>query len=394
MNSYPSRKRPVWVWLLLLLILGGVLYWVFGGTKTQQTASAPPSSKVTVVTVQETDVSHTVELPGRISATRMSEVRPQVNGILQRRLFTEGSVVKAGTPLYQIEPSLYQATYNSARADLIKAEATAKSAVAKAKRYAQLVRGGAVSKQEYDDAYALSEQARADVGVAKASVDTARINLDYTRVRAPITGRIGKSNMTEGALVNANQADPLAVITQLDPVYIDLSQSDRELAELRASMEGLKEVPVTLLPQDSTEPYPLTGKIEFSDVTVDPTTGSVQMRAIFPNPEYRLLPGLFVRARINLPDGQGILIPQQAAPRASDGSANVWVVSADNKVQPVKISIIRAEGTNWLVRDGVKNGDTIVMEGFQKIQPGATVAPTPFGAKEEPKPQAPAAAKS
>lgn len=382
MNAFPSsRKRPAWPWLLLILLAGGVLYWWLSGDRKPQ-APAARAMQVSVATVQQTPVSQTVELPGRISATRVSDVRPQVNGILQRRLFTEGSVVKAGTPLYQIDPALYQAAYNSARADLLKAEATEKSAAARTKRFTQLVRGGAVSRQDYDDAVAQSQQAHADVAVARAQVETARINLDYTRVRAPITGRIGKSNVTEGALVNANQADPLAVITQLDPVYIDLTQSDRELAALRGRMQGQQDVPVTLLPQDSTEPYPLPGKIEFADVTVDPTTGSVQMRALFPNPDYRLLPGLFVRARITLPAGEGILIPQQAAPRAADGSASVWVVGADHTVQPVQISIARAEGTDWLIQDGLKSGDVIVMEGFQKIAPGATVNPVPFGSKE------------
>lgn len=385
MSPYPARRRPVWPLLLLMLVIGALIYWWFAGGDKED-AAAPPPSKVTVMTLQETAIDHTVELPGRITATRMSEVRPQVDGILQRRLFTEGSVVKEGTPLYQIDAALYEATYNSARADLVKAEATARSASAKAKRFAQLVRGGAVSRQDYDDALALSEQARADVGVAKANLDTARINLDYTRVRAPITGRIAKSNMTEGALVTANQTSPLTMITQLDPVYVDLTQSDRELAELRQSMQGQSDVPVTLLPQDSAEPYPLQGKLAFSEVTVDPTTGSVQMRAIFPNPDHRLLPGLFVRARISLPDGKGILIPQQAAPRAPDGSASVWVVGPDNKVQPVKITILRAEGSNWVVRNGVNSGDTIVMEGFQKIMPGATVETSVYGAPKEPTP--------
>lgn len=363
--------------------------------------AAPPPPEVTVQTLAAQTVPLYTDLPGRTAAYRVAEVRPQVSGIVLKRLFTEGSEVQAGQQLYQIDPSTYQAAVQSAMADLAKARATAKSVEAKAARYADLVKINAVSKQDYDDAVASLDQAKADIMVAQAAVDTAKINLEYTKVYAPISGRIGKSSITEGALVTANQTTTMAAITQLDPIYVDVSQSSSDLMRLRQAVSaGLlqkgqaDQAPVTLTLDGSTQAYKHNGQLQFADVTVDETTGAVQVRAVFPNPDKELYPGLFVRARVE----QGVrenalLVPQRATVRLPDGSAAVWVVGADNKVATRPIQATQAVGDAWLVNGGLQAGERIVIEGLQKIRAGAEVRPVDPTAAAAPAGQAaPAAA--
>ncbi|SIS88293.1 efflux RND transporter periplasmic adaptor subunit [Insolitispirillum peregrinum] len=363
--------------------------------------AAPPPPEVTVQTLATQTVPLYTDLPGRTAAYRVAEVRPQVSGIVLKRLFTEGSEVQAGQQLYQIDPSTYQAAVQSAMADLAKARATAKSVEAKAARYADLVKINAVSKQDYDDAVASLDQAKADIMVAQAAVDTAKINLEYTKVYAPISGRIGKSAITEGALVTANQTTPMSTLTQLDPIYVDVSQSSSDLMRLRQAVSaGLlqkgqaDQAPVTLTLDGSTQAYKHNGQLQFADVTVDETTGAVQVRAVFPNPDKELYPGLFVRARVE----QGVrenalLVPQRATVRLPDGSAAVWVVGADNKVATRPIQATQAVGDAWLVNSGLQAGERIVIEGLQKIRAGAEVRPVDPTAAAAPAGQAaPAAA--
>lgn len=347
---------------------------------------APPAAgpvEVSVVTLQPQQVTLFTELPGRTSAYRGAEVRPQVSGIVQKRLFEEGSEVKAGQQLYQIDPSTYQATVQSAVASLATARANLKSVEAKATRYADLVQINAVSKQDYDDAVASLDQARAQIQVAQASLDTARINLGYTKVYAPISGRIGKSSVTEGALVTASQTTAMATITQLDPIYVDVNQSSSELLQLRQAISaGLlqqgqqNQAKVTLTLDGSTHTYDQAGQLQFSEVTVDQSTGAVQVRALFPNPKKELYPGLFVRARVEQGVRENaILVPQPALVRNPDGSAMVWLVGADNKVNTHPVVTTQSVDDKWLVDSGLKAGDRVVVEGLQKIRPNAEVRP-------------------
>lgn len=358
--------------------------------------AAPPRGpvEVTAMTLETSRVPLFTDLPGRTSAYRVAEVRPQVSGIVLKRLFEEGSVVEAGRQLYQIDQATYQASLQSAQADLAKARATQKSIEAKAARYADLVKINAVSRQDYDDVVAGLDQAKAQIMVSQAAVDMARINLEYTKVLAPIGGRIGKSAVTEGALVTANQAGPMATITQLDPIYVDLSQSSSDLMRLRQAISSGQvqqgdsdHAMVSLFLDGAAQPYGSPGKLQFSDVTVDQSTGAVQLRAVFPNPRNDLLPGLFVRARVE--QGvreQAILVPQKALVRNPDGSAVVWVVDPDNKANPRPVEIGQAVGGDWLVNAGVQPGERVVVEGLQKVRPGAEVkvAAPPSGKPDQP----------
>lgn len=349
-------------------------------------AAAPPRTEVGVITVQPRKLEIKEELPGRTSAYRVAEVRPQVSGIIVKRLFEEGSEVKAGQPLYQIDPATYKAATALARADLAKAEAGLKAARLKANRYTSLVRTDTVSRQAYDDAIAAVEQGEAGVAAAKAALDAARINLDYTQVASPISGRIGKSAVTEGALVTANQTTALATVTQLDPIYVDVTQSSLQLLKLRKAIaEGrLKDVadgeaPVTLLMEDG-HAYPETGRLQFSEVTVEESTGSVRLRAVFANPREDLLPGLFVRAVIRQAEMDGaLLVPQRAVQRDAGGGTTVWLVSSEGKVVPQAVTVGQAVGGEWLVEAGLAAGDVVVVEGFQKTRPGALVKAVPLG---------------
>ncbi|HZV82360.1 MAG TPA: efflux RND transporter periplasmic adaptor subunit [Geobacteraceae bacterium] len=351
----------------------------------QKPAAGPP--EVGVVTIQPQRVAITTELPGRTSSPQVAEVRPQVSGIIQKRVFTEGSDVKAGQVLYQIDPATYQAAYASAKAAESRAEANLIPARLKEERYKDLVKIKAVSQQDYDNAYASLKQAEADVESAKAAVETARINLTYTKVTAPISGRIGKSSVTTGALVTANQTAPLATIQQLDSMYVDLTQSSAELLRLQQNFasgnlqRGGAQARVKLILENGA-PYPLEGALKFSDVTVDQSTGSVTLRSIFPNPKQLLLPGMFVRAVIQEGEkDQAILVPQRGVTRNPAGNPMVMVVGAEEKVEPRVIKADRTVGDSWLVIDGLKAGDRVILEGIQKARPGTQVKAVPFGSK-------------
>jgi membrane fusion protein (multidrug efflux system) len=374
-----------------LIAMGGIL--VAGLTISgcgKKTVESPPAGppEVGVVVVQPQRVTLTTVLPGRISAYLVAEVRPQVSGIIKKRLFTEGSDVKAGQVLYQIDPATYQAAYASAKAAQARAEATLNTLRLKAERYRDLVKIRAVSQQDNDDAQAALKQAEADVAGAKAALESARINLAYTRVIAPISGRIGRSSVTDGALVTANQSSSLATIQMLGTVYVDVVQSSAELLKLQNQLaagvlkkEGSSRSRLKLLLEDGTT-YPLPGALKFSEVTVDQSTGSYTLRGVFPNPKQILLPGMFVRAVLEEGENpQAMLVPQRGVTRNTAGDALVMVVGAGEKVEPRVIKVARTVGENWLVSDGLKAGDRVILEGTQRAKPGTPVKAVPFASK-------------
>jgi membrane fusion protein, multidrug efflux system len=377
-----------------LLIMAGLLAGLvaINGCKQQATPDGPAASKPTpevgVVVMATEPVILTMELSGRISPQMVAEVRPQVGGLIQKRLFTEGSEVKAGEALYQIDPATYQATLASAKASLAKAEANGFTLRQKTERYKQLVAISAVSRQEYDDATAALKQAEADIEAGKAAVETARINLAYTRITAPIAGKIGRSTVTPGALVIANQATALATIQQLDPVYVDVTQSSADLLRLKRNLASgeLKgndpgQATVKLLLEDRS-PYPLEGTLKFSEVTVDQGTGSVTLRAQFPNPNQLLLPGMFVRGLVQ--EGvreQVMLVPQRGVSRDPAGNAIALVAGENDVVERRMLKTERTVGDAWLVTEGLKAGERVIVEGLQRVRAGATVKVVPFDAK-------------
>jgi len=363
-----------------------------GKAPASQQAGGPPEVGVIQVTPQS--VTLTTELPGRTSAHLVAEVRPQVGGIIQKRLFTEGSDVKAGQVLYQIDPSTYKAAYASALATQARAEANLIPARLKEQRFRDLVKIKAVSQQDYDDANAALKQAEAELASSKAAVETARINLAYTRVTAPISGRIGRSSVTDGALVTASQANALATIQQLSTMYVDVTQSNAEMLKLKQQLAsgllkngGAAQARVRLLLEDGSA-YPLPGILKFSEVTVEQSTGSITLRAVFPNPKQILLPGMFVRAILDEGENpQAILVPQRGVSRNPDGNAAVMVVGAGEKVEQRVIKVARTVGDSWLVSEGLKPGDRVILEGIQKARPGAQVRAVPFAAKPAAAPQ-------
>ncbi len=363
----------------VLMLSGSFLLTGCDNNKSEQAAQQPPA--VGVVTLKTEPLKISTELPGRTSAYRVAEVRPQVSGIILKRNFVEGSDVKAGQSLYQIDPATYQAAYDSAKGDLTQAQANARIAQLTVKRYKPLLGTKYISQQDYDTAVATAAQNDAAVQVAKANVETARINLAYTKVTSPISGRIGKSSVTEGALVQNAQTTALATVQQLDPMYVDVTQSSEDFMRLRSELESgqLKQndgkANVTLLMQNGNS-YPQTGTLEFSDVTVDETTGSITLRAIVPNPNHALLPGMFVRARLDEgTNPNALLVPQQAVARTPTGEATVMVVGADNKVEARQVTTSQAIGDKWLVTDGVKAGERVISTGLQRAKPGAQVTP-------------------
>ena len=355
----------------------------------------PPAPAVTVMTLKSESVPMVVELPGRTTPYLIAELRPQVTGIVTERAFNEGSEVKAGQVLYRIDPAPYQAAFDSAKAALVRAEANAQVARIKADRHAALVKIEAVSKQANDDAQAGLKQAQAEVAAAKAALDKAKIDLDYTRLKSPIAGRIGRSAVTAGALVTANQVQALATVQQLDPIYVDLTQSSADMLRLRGEIAagrlqaGAKgELPVKLILEDGSE-YAAEGRLALSEVTVDEGTGSVTLRAQFSNADGMLLPGMYVRAR--LPQGtrsDAILVPHKALSRDPLGNALLMAVDAESKVVARPVQVAQSLGENWVVTSGVKAGERIIVEGLQKVRPGVVVQAEDAGAA----PAAPAAA--
>jgi membrane fusion protein (multidrug efflux system) len=350
----------------------------------QQAPQMPPQMvpEVGVVTIAPHAVVASTELSGRLSAIRVAEVRPQVEGIVRKRLFTEGAVVAAGSVLYQIDPDSYQAAYDQAVGTLAKAVATAAAAQTKATRYTALWKVQGVSQQDYDDAISSLQEAQADAVADRAALKTAAINLGYTKVVAPIAGRIGKSSVTEGALVTAEQTTALATVQATDQMYLDVTRSSadwlrlqKEFASGQLQQAGKDGAVVHLVMEDGS-PYAQAGKLLFSDITVDSTTGSVTLRCVFPNPDGVLLPGMFVRARLE--EGvnqQAITVPQLAVSRASDGSASVLTVDAANKVEQRHVTADTANGADWIVTRGLKTGDRVIVAGSQKARAGALVKP-------------------
>jgi membrane fusion protein (multidrug efflux system) len=338
---------------------------------------------VSVVTVDTQKVTLTTELPGRTSPFRMAEIRPQVNGLILKRLFTEGANVTAGQVLYQIDPAPFQAALDNARASLARAEANLAATRLRAQRYKELLADNAVSRQNYDDAAAALTQVEADIATWKATVKSARINLAYTRITAPISGRIGRSNVTEGAIVTAYQPLPLATIQQLDPIFVDVPQSTIELLRMKDSRDNTaknKLNHVKILMEDGIA-YPHDGTLQFSDVTVDPTTGSVIIRAVVPNPENMLLPGMFVRAQITEGvDEHAILIPQQGVSRDAKGNPFALVVDENNRAAFRGLVLDRAIGDQWLITSGITPGEKLIVEGLLMLRPGMAVTATPFDA--------------
>ncbi|MGP2865947.1 efflux RND transporter periplasmic adaptor subunit [Serratia nevei] len=360
-----------------LLVLGlSLLLAACDGQNAGAPAGAGAEQEVGVVTLRGRPVTLSSELTGRVNATMTSDVRPQVDGIIKQRLFTEGAEVKAGQVLYQIDPASYQASYDQAAAQLKNAQATVQSTRLKSQRYAALVKENGVSQQDADDAKAAYLAAVASVAQYQAALETARINLAYTQVRAPIGGRIGISSVTPGALVTASQTDALATIRALDPIYVDLTQSSAQLLKLRRQQAALQRgavTPVAIKLEDGT-PYAHAGKLELTEVTVDEATGSVTLRAVFPNPEHELLPGMYVHATVdNGVDPKAILAPQQGITRNAKGEATALVVDEQNKVVQRTVSAERVVGSNWLIDSGLNEGDRLIVEGTSKVTIGAAV---------------------
>ncbi len=348
-------------------------------------APAPGPAEVAVATVEFRSVALTAELPGRTAAYRIAEIRPQVHGIVLERGFVEGADVPAGSVLYRIDPAPYQAAFEQAKASLALAEANLPALRTRADRMKEMVAIRAAGQQDHDDAAAALLGAEARVAAARAAVESARINLEYTPIRSPISGRIGRSSVTPGALVTAYQPVPLAVVQQLDPIYVDVPQSSADLLRLRRSLEsGLLRRDeavarkVRLVLEDGT-PYPIEGTLQFRDVTVDPATGSVTLRMVFPNPEHVLLPGMFVRAIVETGVAErAILVPQQGVARDTRGNPVAWVVGASDRVEQRSLEVDRAIGDSWLVTKGLAPGDRVIVEGLQRVRPGVAVRAVPF----------------
>jgi membrane fusion protein (multidrug efflux system) len=378
-----NNNRAGWLMAAASVLAVG---FILGGCGKKTTGPPNIAPEVSVVTIQSKPVVITTELAGRTSANLVAEVRPQVGGIIQKRLFTEGADVKAGQALFQIDPALYQAALDNAKAALSRSEANLSAIRLKADRLRELLAEKAVSQQDYDDAAAALKQTQADIQFGKANVDMARINLRYTSITAPISGRIGRSNVTEGALVAAQQPTVLATIQRLDPMFVDVPQSTAEVLRLRRGLKegrldqnGENQKKVKLVMEDGTA-YPLEGTLQFRDVTVDPTTGSVVLRIVFPNPNGILLPGMFVRAIVQEGvNNQAILIPQQAVSRDPRGNPLTLVVDDKSNVQIRMLTLDRAIGDQWLVSSGLAPGERVIIEGMQKVKPGAPVKAVPFG---------------
>jgi membrane fusion protein (multidrug efflux system) len=389
-------SKPIFLFALLPLLLAAC-------SREQPAASAPPPPAVTAVTVASAPVTLTRELPGRSAPFLVAEVRPQVTGIVQKRLFDEGERVEEGQPLYQLDDSTYRADFLRAKATLERARATAELARVNARRAANLAELDAVSRQENETAIATLAQAEADVGVAEAALQSAEVQLGYATIRSPIAGRIGRSTVTQGALVTANQEAALATVQALDPIYVDVTQSSRELLELRrdfaaGTLRRPEEIPVTIMLEDGSK-YQHEGRLEFAEVSVDPTTGRFALRVVVPNPDQILLPGMFLRAIISTGVRENaILVPQQGIARDPRGTTSAMVVGENNTVEVRQVKVSRTVGDQWLVESGLQPGDRLIVEGLQKIAPGAQVQITateikrtggPTGGRE-PAPAAPA----
>ncbi|HZD52143.1 MAG TPA: efflux RND transporter periplasmic adaptor subunit [Woeseiaceae bacterium] len=370
-------RPPLSALLLAIVVLAAC------GEKTLPSETRTP--EVTVVTLTAQPVKLTRELPGRTRAYLIAEVRPRVDGIVEEQLFDEGGMVEAGQPLYQLDDAMYRADHESAEAALTRAEAALEVARLNADRTSELIRTNAISEQERENAVAALHQGEADVGVARAAVASSAVRLGYARITSPITGRVGKSSVTPGALVTANQEEPLATVQQLDPMYVDLSQSASELLALRDDLSAgrltsTRDLPVTLLLENG-RAYEHAGTLKFADLTVEPSTGSVSLRVLVPNPDHLLLPGMYVRAVVSAGVIQeGVLVPQRGITRDPRGNATAMIVGADGKVERRTVEVSRTIGDQWLVDAGLTAGDRVVVAGLQRIRPGMAVKVTPAGA--------------
>lgn len=378
-----ARSAPLVAVLFCAMLVGGCGNREDGGAPSSARA-APPPPPVGVITTALQSIALQTELPGRVEARRVALVRARVNGVVQKRLFVEGSDVKAGQALFQIDPAPYQAALDTAQAALAKAQANLAQATALSERYQPLAQAKAVSEQDYVNAVAARRQAEADVAAGKAAVQTARLNLGYAHVTAPIAGRIGRAAVTEGALVSAAEATQLATIQQVDTVYVNFTQSSTELLELRKALAAnrlrkLDGAPAVQVVLDDGSLLNQTGKLLFSDLAVDPTSGQVMLRAEVPNPDNLLLPGQYVRVRLaqaELP--AAIVVPQQAVMRSNQGDS-VLVVGTDNKPVPRPVKVALAQGNRWVVLEGLEPGERVIVDGFQKMMvPGAPVTPVPW----------------
>jgi membrane fusion protein (multidrug efflux system) len=356
-----------------------------GGDSAQQQGQAPQGPpQVGVVQVQQQPVTLTTVLPGRTTAYETSDVRPQVNGLILARLFKEGDTVRKGQPLYRVDPQPYLAQVASARAALARARAAIASSEALSRRYGELVKINAIARQEYENSITAAQQARADVAAQQAALRSAQIDLSRTTIRAPISGRIGRSTFTTGALVSAQQADALATIQRIDPMYVDVAQASADLLRLRQRLmagelsRGGQAAKVRLRLEDGSV-YPIEGTLQFADVSVDPSTGSQVIRALFPNPKGLLLPGMYVRAElVEGTQANGLLVPQRAVSRDEKGRATAMVVGPDGKLQPRMLTTDRTIGENWLVTAGLQPGDKVVVEGAMMLRPGMAVRAVPY----------------
>ncbi len=383
MSAIPSNRRRG---IAFATIVGAVTLAACGAGNDKQRRGDMGPPTVGYVTVTATDAAVVTELSGRTAAFESSDVRPQVNGLIRRRFFTEGSFVKKGQKLYEIDPRPYRAALNQAQANLASAEASAEATRIQAQRYKPLAEIEAVSKQDYTNSVAQARQAQASVGQTKAALDSARVTLSFTTVPAPISGRIGRSLFTVGALVSASQTDPLAQIQRLDPMFVDIQQSSADILALRRSLAQGGTVPaaakVRLMLEDGSD-YGYAGTIEFSEALVDPQTGTVTLRARFPNPEGLLLPGMFVRARlIQSINQRAILVPQPAVSRDPKGNATVIVIGPGNKAVQKTVKADRAQGAYWVVTEGLSPGEKVITQGLSKLQPGQPVKPVPADTPE------------
>lgn len=380
---------------LIIISLAASMAFSGCGKKAAPPTPQLPPQDVGVVTLKPEPVEVVTELPGRTAAYRVAEVRPQVGGIILKRLYEEGTEVNEGDQLYQIDPARYQADYDSAKAAVARAEAVLEVSRLLAERRKKLVTSSVISQQDYDDVLAQSKQALADLAAAKAALEMARINLEYTKVLAPISGTIGRSSVTEGALVTTGQTVPLATVHQLDPIYVDVTQSSAQLLRLRRQLEqgdlkgaNGRQADARLILEDGTT-YAHPGKLQFSEVSVDQGTGSVTLRAVFPNPDQDLLPGMFVRALVT--EGvneEALLVPQRGVTRNAKGQATALVVGPDNVVELRNLKTDRIIGENWLVTEGLNPGDRVIVEGLQKTAPGASVNPSEIATAPQTKEEA------
>ena len=398
-QSIAAATRCAWGLTALSLVLAGLV--ACGPAPAPATAAAPPPAEVGVVTVVPASVGLVVDLPGRTEASRVAQVRARTAGIVQRQLFREGSDVRAGQPLFQIDDAPYRATLSSAQAALARAEANLMQARAQADRYKPLVEARAVSQQDYVAAQAAQKQAEADVAAGKAAVQTAQINVGYAAVAAPISGRIGRALVTEGALVGQGEATPLALVQQINPLYVNFTQPAAEVLRLRAAIRngqlkraGNGDAAAVKVVLEDGSVYPLPGRLLFSDLSVDPGTGQITLRAEVPNPKGELLPGLYVRVQIEQAQAQcAFVLPQQAVAPSAQGYT-VQVVAADGKVSARPVKLGTAQGGQWVVLDGLKAGEQVVVDGFQKIRPNVPVKPVAWTAPAAPAATAAAVAAS